>query len=268
MVEPPTSAELDAIRRHLVTLPALEGARVDVDEELGVTFVRGPGSGTATSYAGLPRWDGGDWAADLVALRRRMFEDGLWPSLLLCDRLDVPPGLEAELHAQGWMRVTGETVRWVGHASVVPHLEPLLRVEAVRPRSADTHTTLERRIFGLGSDESARRREALTVALHEGRLRAWVVWLDDEPVAVARLSQGDDVAGLQGVGVVAERRGQGFGTLITTIATRAGLATGNRLVWLSVHEDNDVAVRLYTRLGFEPAFSWTRWLLTEDPQGR
>jgi predicted GNAT family acetyltransferase len=143
-----------------------------------------------------------------------------------------------------------------------------MRIEAVQPRSAETHATLERRIFGLGSDEPARRREALDAALREGRLRAWVVWLDDEPVAVARLSHGDGVAGLQGVGVVEERRGQGYGTVITTVATRAGLATGSRLVWLSVSDDNKAAVRLYARLGFEPAFSWTRWLLAEDPRGR
>jgi ribosomal protein S18 acetylase RimI-like enzyme len=87
-------------------------------------------------------------------------------------------------------------------------------------------------------------------------------------VAVARLSQGRSVAGLQGIGVVESRRGQGYGSLITIIATRAGLATGNRLVWLSVREDNDAAIRIYGHLGFERAFTWTRWLVTEDPRRR
>ena len=46
------------------------------------------------------------------------------------------------------------------------------------------------------------------------------------------------------------------------------MATGNRLVWLSVREDNEPAVRAYDALGFERVFSWTRWLLTEDPRRR
>ena len=197
-----------------------------------------------------------------------MLDDGAWPSLLLTDRLEQPRELPAEVERQGWMPVAGETVMWVGHASVVPHLDPGMRIEAVQPRTMATHERVERAIFGIGADQAERRREALGAALEDGRLRAWVVWLEDEPVAVARLSQGTAAAGLQGIGVVDRYRGQGYGTLITTIATRAGMATGNRLVWLSVREDNDSAVSVYDKLGFERAFSWTRWLVTEDPRRR
>ena len=83
---------------------------------------------------------------------------------------------------------------------------------------------------------------------------------------MARLSQGRGVAGLQGIGVTEPYRGRGYGSLITTIATRAGLATGNRVIWLSVREDNDAAMSVYARLGFGRAFTWTRWLMTEDPR--
>jgi ribosomal protein S18 acetylase RimI-like enzyme len=166
------------------------------------------------------------------------------------------------------VRALGETVLWVGHASVVPHLDPLLRIEAVRPRSLSVHDRLEREVFGIGEDQALRRRSGLSAALEAGRLRAWIVWLGDEPVAVARLSQGDGVAALQGIGVVEGRRGQGFGTLITTIATRAGMAVGNRILWLSVRDDNRAALDVYARLGFAPAFSWSRWLVAEEPRGR
>lgn len=264
-VEPPTPAELDAIERQLVTLPRLEGADVTSDEELGVVFVHGPGSGPDTTYAGMPRWDADTWRRSLEAVRGRMRDAGTWPSLLLSDRLAGSSEIAAELERLGWMPVTRERVMWVGHASVVPHLDPSMRIEAVQPRSLATHEELERRIFGIGSEAVERRRAALAVALETGSIRAWVVWVDDEPVAVARLAQGDDTAALQGIGVVTGRRGQGYGTLITTIATRAGMATGNRVVWLSVHEDNASALRVYSRLGFERAFGWTRWLVTEAP---
>ena len=267
-VDPPTVEELKVIAHHLVALPGQEGAIVSRDDELGVTFVRGPGSGPDLTYAALPRWDESTWAESLTAVRRRMLDENTWPSLLLTDRLEHPPELPAELRHSGWTPITSEAVLWVVHASVVPHLDPSMRIEAVRPAALETHERLERSIFGIGADQAERRRSAIGLALEDGRLRAWVVWVGDEPVAVARLSQGQGVAGLQGIGVVPSHRGQGYGSLITTIATRAGLATGNRLVWLSVREDNDRAIGIYGRLGFGRAFTWTRWLMTEDPRRR
>ena len=267
-VEPPSADELAAIHRQLVTLPGQEGASVAVDDELGVIFVRGPGNGPDLTYAAIPRWDAQTWPDALAAVRARMLDDGSWPSLLLTDRLEHPPGLPSELERLGWMPLTAETVMWVGHASVVPHLDPGLRIEAVQPRKLETHEALERQIFGIGADQVERRRGALGAALADGRLRAWTVWVGDEPVAVARLSQGEGAAGLQGIGVRESHRGLGYGTLITTIATRAGLATGNRVIWLSVREDNDPALSVYGQLGFRRAFSWTRWLVTEDPRRR
>jgi ribosomal protein S18 acetylase RimI-like enzyme len=264
-VEPPSADELEAIQRHVVTLPAQEGAAV---EALGVTFVRGPGARPDETYAAMPRWGPHDWREALAATRQHMRSAGVWPSLLICDRLDTPFGLEAELERQDWVPASSEVVMWVGHASVVPHLDPLMRIEAVQPRSLSVHEALECGIFGIGADLAERRRPALTQALETGQLRAWIIWLDKEAVAVARLSQGHGTAGLQGIGVAEARRGQGYGTLVTTIATRAGMAVGNRLVWLSVREDNHAAMKVYSRLGFQPALSWTRWLATEDPRRR
>jgi ribosomal protein S18 acetylase RimI-like enzyme len=267
-VAAPSAQELEAVARHLVVLPELEGATVTEDEALGVTFVRGAGSGPDLTYAALARWDDAERADRLRAVRRRMLDDHAWPSLLLTDRFEQPLDLPAQLERDGWMPVLSETVMWVGRAAVVPHLDPGIRIEAVRPAVLETHERLEREIFGLGADQLERRRPALAAALDSGRLRAWVVWLGDEPVAVARLSHADGVAGLHGIGVVPSHRGRGYGTLITTIATRTGLATGARIVWLSVHEDNEPAVRAYEALGFERAFGWTRWLVTEDPRRR
>jgi hypothetical protein len=65
-VAPPTGEELGAIHRHLVGLPAQEGAVLTDDETLGVTFVRGPGSGPDLTYAARPRWDEATWRESLA----------------------------------------------------------------------------------------------------------------------------------------------------------------------------------------------------------
>lgn len=267
-VAPPTVEELVAMQRHLVTLPTLEGGHAIDEPELGVTLVHGPGNGPDVSYAAMPRWTVDTWQDALAVVAARMRADGAWPSLLWCDRLDQPPGLENGLQRQGWVRALAETVHWVGHAWVVPHLDPGLRIEAIQVRSLPSYEALERRIFGIGASAAERRQAGLAGALESGRLRAWIVRIGDEPVAVARLSLGQGVAALQGIGVIDERRGQGLGTLVTTIATRTGLALGNRLVWLSVRDDNETARSIYARLGFAPAFAWSRWLMTADARVR
>jgi ribosomal protein S18 acetylase RimI-like enzyme len=267
-VAPPDSEELARIARHLAALPAHGGAAVTEDEALGVLLVRQPGAGPAWNYAALPRWSTGGWRADLARVVDTIRDWGAWPSLLVADRLDRPIGLGGVLETSGWSAVVRETAMWVGHASPVPHLDSSMRIEAVQPSGVADHEALERRVFGMPASQAVERRGAMALALSDGRLRAWIVRVGEEPVAVARLSQGDRVAGIYGVGVAQAWRGRGYGTLITTVATRAGLALGNRVVWLSVDEDNLTALRVYRRLGFAPAFGWARWMLADGSRWR
>jgi ribosomal protein S18 acetylase RimI-like enzyme len=266
-VEPPSGDELARIARHVASQSLHDGAAIRDDEDLGVLISDRPRGGPEHAYAALPRWPAEAWPAGLARLRERMLADGAWPSLVLSD-LDEPAGIgsaDAILRAAGWAPVLAERVLWVGHASVVPHLDPSMRIEAVQPRSVADHEALERLAFGIGRDRAEERRRRLADALASGTLRAFVVRVDDEPVAVARLSIGDRVAGLTGIGVHPDWRRRGYGTLVTIVATRAGLATGNRIVWLSVREGDDAAANLYARLGFRPAFRWTRWLAVDPP---
>jgi ribosomal protein S18 acetylase RimI-like enzyme len=259
-IEPPSHAELEMMERHLASLPDHSGAQLLDATELGALLVHASGEGPGLNYAALARWTATGWRDTLERVVLRMRSLGDWPVLLLADHLDRPPGLGQELAKLGWQPVVRETVLWVGRASAVPHLDPSLRIEAVQPRSAADHERIERQVFGLPERDSRGRVQALVGALETGRLRAYIVRIGDEPVAVARLSQGDGIAGLYGIGVVEARRRQGLGTLITTVATRAGMALGNRLVWLSVEDGNPGARAMYERLGFAPAFSWARWM--------
>ena len=264
-VVPPTPDELARIVRHVAAQSVHDGAVISDDDDLRVVRSHRDRSGPEHTYAAMPRWRADEWPERLTRLRDRMLAEGSWPSLVLTD-FDVPAGIasvETVMRAAGWAPVLAERALWVGHASVVPHLDPSLRIEAVLPRSVADHEALERLAFGIGQDRAEDRRRRLADALATGALRAFVVRVDGEPVAVARLSQGEGVAGLTGIGVHPAHRRRGLGTLVTVIATRAGLATGNRIVWLSVREEDDTAASLYAKLGFRPAFRWTRWLATE-----
>jgi ribosomal protein S18 acetylase RimI-like enzyme len=257
-VAPPSPAELDAMERHLAALPVHSGATLTEPAGLGAMLVTGPVPGPGFDYAGAVRWPVESWPARIARVERELRRHGHWPSVLLADELTRPPGLADELRSAGWTDVERETVLWVGHASIVPHLDPSLRLEAVTERNLAEHESLERRIFGLPPAHGAQRRAALARALATDDLRAYLVRLHGEPVAVARLSVRTGLAGLYGIGVAPAHRGHGLGTLVTVVATRAGLALGNRLVWLSVDRSNAAAVAVYTRLGFVPAFSWSR----------
>ncbi|MFN8620706.1 MAG: GNAT family N-acetyltransferase [Chloroflexota bacterium] len=263
-IDPPTAEELEAMELHLASLPVHSGASATWEKVIGALIVTQAGAGPAGNYAALPRWRAQSWHQSLNQVTQLVRRTGSWPSVLVADALDKPAALGDALRRIGWHAVQRETVLWVGRASVIAHLDPRMRIEAVQPRSVDTHEAVEREIFGLPEEQADARRTALAMALGSGQLRAYVVRVDDEPVAVARLSQGDGVAGLYGVGVREGWRGKGYGTLITTVATRAGMATGNRLVWLSVEDGNDVARHVYEKLHFREAFTWARWLASPE----
>ncbi len=263
-VAAPSPQEVEGIARHLAMLAVHSGASAVEDPHLGALLVRAPGGGIALNYVAMPRWPADDWRASLARTSGAMRAAGEWPSLLLAERLDRPIGLDRELPDAGWTRVGHETVLWVGAASVVPHLDPSLRIEAVQSKAVDAHQRLEAAVFGLGRRGLVARGNDLGDALAGGRLRAYVVRVNEEPVAVARLSVGEHDAGLYGIGVAEAYRRRGLGTLLTTVATRAGLALGKRIVWLSVEDGNDGARQMYEKLGFQPLFGWGRWI-TRDP---
>ena len=190
-----------------------------------------------------------------------MLDEGSWPSLVLADRLDRPPGLDRALRSIGWRRISEEAAH-VGRARVG---RATSRPRAPIRGGAASGPWRTTRSSSDACSERTRVGPRLAAwswatALASGKLRGSWCALRGEPIAVARLSQGDGVAGIHGLGVAREWRGQGYGTLLTTVATRAGMATGNRIVWLSVDEANEVALHVYRKLGFQHAFTWSRWL--------
>jgi ribosomal protein S18 acetylase RimI-like enzyme len=241
------------------------GADVVDDPEMGVVWVRFTRGGPKITVAKCVRWPDEGFGERLEALEQRMHADGDWPAISIADGVTRPAGLAAELEQRGWHKVGGERVMFTRHAPVVPHLDPGLRIEAVTAASAPELVHLEVASFGLPVEEIGERVARLTDGLAVGDLRGFIVRLVGEPVAGARLvtrdrTSGVRIAALSAIGVAERQRGRGYGRLVTAVATRAGLATGHGLVWLSVDEANAPAVKLYENLGYERSFATSRWL--------
>jgi ribosomal protein S18 acetylase RimI-like enzyme len=257
--QPPGVAELQLIERQLALLPRFSGASSEQRPDLDALLVSLPGRGPGYNFAACLRWPEEHAEARLEALGRLFVERGEWPALVLAEGLSEPPGIVGLLATRGWVELERERIHVVRERPTVPHLGPSLRLEAATGRSAHEVQQVEQQVFGLAERFTAARIEHLARNLEAGTLRAYLLRLDGVVVASARLSAQDGLAAISGVGVLPEQRNQGFASLITAVATRAGLAMGNRLVWLSVDERNEPALKVYRRLGYRPSFGWARW---------
>jgi len=258
--QPTSVAELESIEHDRIAWTGLLGATVEEEPDLGVTLVLHDRVGSSLNFAAAIRWPEHEVDARLAQVSARMRAANAWPSVVVCSDLTQPADLATRLSDAGWIEVFSEQIMATRRPQVVPHLDPNLRVEAVTPQTALESVRLETAVFGLLPDAIGESAELLARSVADGTTRGYLVRLGREPVATARLVPGPTVAGLHAISVAARHRRRGYGRLITSVATRAGLATGHRLVWLGVLEENAPAVGLYRSLGFEPAFTWTRWV--------
>ena len=169
---------------------------------------------------------------------QRMRDDGAWPSMLLCDELDQPAGTRARAAAARLDQ---------GHRG--DHHVGRPRLGRAPPGSRDcasrrsSHASVER--------HEELERHHLPHRSGPGRASPRARWPSPRGWPDARL---DRVAGGRagrGSPTVAGRRQSPASrasawsrpgaarvsrTLVTTIATRAGMAVGNRIIWLSVDD--------------------------------
>jgi ribosomal protein S18 acetylase RimI-like enzyme len=81
-------------------------------------------------------------------------------------------------------------------------------------------------------------------------LHACLIRVDGEPAAAAKRATFDGATYLSSIGTRVPFRGRGLGELATAALTADAVADGSRWTYLGVFAGNDVAIRLYERLGF------------------
>ncbi|WP_182111204.1 MULTISPECIES: N-acetyltransferase [unclassified Actinotalea] len=170
------------------------------------------GADTAVGWMSLPRGDDVD------------------PAVL--DRLGLAP-----FSTWDWLATEAEPPR-TDAEDVVARLDPRADDAAIRAclAAANPGTTAD----PLGHEEAA------WYGVRDGHRLVGVVG------AALRGGRNDDDHSwhLHGLGVRPEARSRGLGAALTAAVTRAGLREGATWVSLGMFADNDVARRLYERLGF------------------
>jgi ribosomal protein S18 acetylase RimI-like enzyme len=183
----------------------------------------------------------------------------IWPS----PGFDEPSDLVARLFAHGFEDLG---------AGMLMGLDP---EAAVLDAVAASDVTIERLDGGvrqsIGIEETVRGvaavlAEAFTIermdieaieadnvaALANPAFHAILVCVDGEPAATVRRTTFDGASYLSSIGTRPAFRGRGLGGLVTTLAARDSVAAGSLLTYLGVFAENEIARRLYSRLGFVP----------------
>ncbi len=105
--------------------------------------------------------------------------------------------------------------------------------------------------FGVDDVHSGPIRAETAASLRHPWFTHYVVRWRGMPAAVARRATFDGLTYLSSVGTVPAARGRGFAGLVSAAAALDGVRAGSRSVTLGVFADNDPAIRLYRRIGFE-----------------
>ncbi len=133
--------------------------------------------------------------------------------------------------------------------------------------AAPPRQPLEERVVPLGAADEDDVRSLLAQASprHSAPVGgpdivAWYGVRDRHGVLLACAAHSEHVPGvphLASIATLPSARGQGLGAALTAVATRAALAAGRPVVTLGLYADNDVAGRLYQRLGFRCEHRWS-----------
>ncbi len=138
---------------------------------------------------------------------------------------------------------------------------------ALEPASARSHAELAE-IFNAGYegyftpfnvDEAAFR--FMVEAWDDDLDASRVAVVDGEPAGICKLAIRGDSGWIAGIGVAVPHRGTGVGEALMLGAIEEARSRGLREIWLEVLVQNEPAIRLYEKLGFERVRGLEVWTL-------
>lgn len=106
--------------------------------------------------------------------------------------------------------------------------------------------------FNVEPDRLAAIEQETLVLLGREEFHACLVRVDGEPAATARRTTFAGASYLSSIGTRPRFRGLGLGRLVSQVVLRDAIDAGSRWTYLGVFAENDVARRMYERLGFVP----------------
>jgi GNAT superfamily N-acetyltransferase len=209
------------------------------------------------------------WPDDARAFDRRLGETialfatldripHVWPR----NAFNEPDDIVDRLLAHGFADVGGSNLMlladadpssYLAHRRLPPGvtLERLHGVtgdERIRAAAGIAHVLVES--FDVEPDRRAAIELETEAMFDLADLHACLIRVDGEPAAAAKRATFDGATYLSSIGTRVAYRGRGLGELATATVTADSVAEGCRWTYLGVFAGNDVAIRLYERLGF------------------
>lgn len=175
---------------------------------------------------------------------------------------DSPRDLVARLAANGFRDMGLGTVMAMSGRSDLPANDAALpsgvTLERAPGKVVSSVDALARAIvevladaFDVSPDRKRGIREETVVSLGHRWFTHYLVRLDGQPAAVARRATFDNLSYLSSIGTASWARGRGLGRVVTGAAVHDALLEGSAWIHLGVFADNDAAIKLYRRIGFE-----------------
>lgn len=181
---------------------------------------------------------------------RQAFDAAELPLIVRITPFSQPADLDAQLAAKGWFEFDPADVM------VRPHLDEL---PAVQERLQAVEATRYAQIVG-----ELRGSSAGAIAAHAERMQAAPVPYQGfvlqggagQLLACGQFVREGDIVGLYDIFTPPEQRGQGHAQQLCGALLQAARAQGATQAYLQVGSDNEVAKRLYARLGFRFAYRY------------
>ena len=133
-----------------------------------------------------------------------------------------------------------------------------VELEQVRPETAEDYLLIYKQCFRDVSSAASYDRNSLEPLYGEDL--AWLAKTDGQYAAVAEISK----EGLEGIAVLPEYRGRGYGKGLLRELSRRAVAEGcGRLEWCCL-DWNQPSIDFYRSLGAVPMDEWTTYRLTGE----